>query len=89
MNTLKIRRSTTMILLISLVAGISMIMISPTISEPQSEQKTFVTHSGSVIQTSGEVIDPLYVESTLEFDPMNYLRDFDMAQHLHCLMAQL
>ncbi|MFB5603154.1 MAG: multicopper oxidase domain-containing protein, partial [Candidatus Nitrosomaritimum aestuariumsis] len=57
--------------------GISVGLIFPTISEAQTEQKTFVTHTGGVITTSGEVIDPVYVESTMEFDPMEYLRDFN------------
>ena len=43
----------------------------------QSEEKSFLTHSGSVIRTSGEILDPLYTSSTMEFDPMDYLRNFD------------
>ena len=54
-----------------------MIMVFPLFVEAQSEQKTFVTHSGAVVQTSGEIIDPLYTVSTVEFDPMKYLRDFN------------
>lgn len=42
-----------------------------------SEEKIFVTHTGSIVKTTGEIIDPLYVVSTLEFDPMEYLRDFN------------
>ncbi len=65
-------------ILVSLVMfGVSVSLIFPTISEAQSEQKTFVTHSGGVITTTGEIIDPLYVESTMEFDPMKYLREFN------------
>ena len=66
-----------MFLLLSLVVGFSAIAIFPTFSDAQSEPKTFVTHSGAVVQTSGEIIDPLYTVSTVEFDPMEYLRDFD------------
>jgi len=66
-----------MILLLSLVLVFSTIAILPTFSEAQSVSKTFVTHSGAIIQTSGEVIDPLYTVSTVEFDPMVYLRDFN------------
>ncbi len=43
----------------------------------QSEEKSFLTHSGSVIRTSGEILDPLYTSVTMEFDPMDYLRNFD------------
>ena len=66
-----------MLMLISFVVGVSIIVIFPTLSEAKSEQKIFVTHSGGIVKTTGEVIDPLYVESTMEFDPMEYLRDFD------------
>ena len=66
-----------MFLLLSLVVGFSAIAISPIFSDAQSEPKTFVTHSGAIVQTSGEIIDPLYTVSTVEFDPMEYLRDFD------------
>lgn len=52
-------------------------MIYPIISEAQFEQKTFVTYSGAVVKTSGEIIDPLYVVSDVEFDPMEFLRDFN------------
>ncbi len=63
--------------MISLIVGFSVIMIFPIFSEAQSEQKTFVTHSGAVIQTSGEIIDPLYTVSNVEFDPDKFLRNFE------------
>ena len=66
-----------MILVIFVIFGISIIMIFPAISEAQSEQKTFVTHSGAVVKTSGEVLDPLYTVSSVEFDPDEYLRNFE------------
>lgn len=50
--------------------------ILPTESQAQSE-KTFYTHSGGIVKTSGEVLDPLYTKSDIEFDPMKYLRDFN------------
>ena len=74
---LKIGRLTAMSLLFSFIVGFSIIISFPIISDAQSPLKTFVTHSGSVIQTSGEVIDPLYAVSTVEFDPMEYLREFN------------
>jgi FtsP/CotA-like multicopper oxidase with cupredoxin domain len=43
----------------------------------QLEETVFVTHTGAVISTTGEVLDPLYTSATMEFDPMDYLRDFD------------
>ena len=66
-----------MIMVITLFLFLSVIMITPIISEAQSEQKTFVTHSGSVVHTSGEVIDPLYTISTVDFDPDEFLRNFE------------
>ncbi|MEX0764053.1 MAG: multicopper oxidase domain-containing protein [Nitrosopumilaceae archaeon] len=41
------------------------------------EPKTFLTHSGAVIQTTGDVIDPIgYSGDPLEFNPDKYLREF-------------
>ncbi|MEX2060568.1 MAG: copper oxidase, partial [Nitrosopumilaceae archaeon] len=40
------------------------------------EPKTFLTHSGAVIQTTGDVIDPVgYSGDPLEFNPDKYLRE--------------
>jgi len=63
--------------LLLLVVALSVITVFPIISEAQSEQKTFLTHSGAVVQTSGEIIDPLYTISTVEFDPDEFLRNFE------------
>ncbi len=43
----------------------------------QLEDNIFVTHTGGVIKTTGEVLDPLYTSATMEFDPMKYLREFN------------
>ena len=69
-----------MILLLSVTIGLSVIAIFPNFSEAQSELKTFITHSGKVIRTTGDVIDPLYTVSTVEFDPMEYLREFNYGE---------
>ena len=74
---LKFSRSNLMVLILIVMFGLSIGLMFPTLSEAQKVQKTFVTHTGGVITTSGEVIDPVYVESTMEFDPMEYLRDFN------------
>lgn len=66
-----------MVLILLVVFGISAVLIFPILSEASSEEKMFVTHSGGVIKTTGEIIDPLYVVSTMEFDPMKYLREFN------------
>ena len=63
------------IMVLSVFVGISTItLIFPIFTDAQLEQKTFVTHSGQVIQTSGDVLDPLYTISTVEFDSDKFLR---------------
>jgi len=57
--------------------GISAALVFPTISDAQSEQKTLVTHTGGIIKTTGEIIDPVYTKATMEFDPMKFLREFN------------
>lgn len=63
--------------MLSAIIGVSTIIVFSAFSEAQLEQKTFVTHSGQVIQTSGDVLDPLYTTSTVKFDPEKYLRTFN------------
>ncbi|MBI5377061.1 MAG: multicopper oxidase domain-containing protein [Thaumarchaeota archaeon] len=42
------------------------------------EPKTFLTHSGAVIQTTGDILDPVsYAGEPLKFDPDKYLREFN------------
>jgi FtsP/CotA-like multicopper oxidase with cupredoxin domain len=42
------------------------------------EPKTFLTHSGTIIQTTGDVLDPIgYSGEPLKFDPEKYLRKFN------------
>ena len=66
-----------MILSLSILIGLSVVVFFTTFSDAQSESKTFVTHSGAMVTTTGEILDPLYTVSTVEFDPMEYLRDFN------------
>ncbi len=49
--------------------------VFPEMIEAQTE-KTFVTHSGAVIKTTGDILDPVYLPQTVEFDPQKYLREF-------------
>ena len=51
--------------------------IFPIISQAELEQKVFVTHTGAVVKTSGEVLDPVYSVQTVDFDPEQFLRDFN------------
>ena len=64
------------ILAIASIAA-TLYFVMPGAIEAQSEEKTFVTHSGGIIRTTGEVLDPLYTASTMEFDPMEFLREFN------------
>ena len=74
-------RSSVMIMAISVffVISIAYFVFAGDISA-QSEEKSFVTHTGGVIMTSGEVLDPLYTSATMDFDPMEYLRTFDYGE---------
>ncbi len=72
------RRSEVMILLIAATAVLSSVYFTlPDGINAQQQEKTFVTHTGGVIKTSGEVLDPVYSVSTVEFDPEEYLREFN------------
>ena len=42
-----------------------------------NQEKTFLTHSGAVIKTTGQVLDPIYTAQTVEIDPDKYLREFN------------
>ena len=67
------------LMIISLIAIVtaSSIFFVFNVTDAQSEEKTFVTHSGGIVKTTGEILDPLYTSATMEFDPMEYLRDFN------------
>jgi FtsP/CotA-like multicopper oxidase with cupredoxin domain len=67
-------------LMISAIIGISSIIGFFVFTEAQIEQKIFVTHTGKIIKTSGDVLDPIYTVSTVEFDPNKFLRTFNYGQ---------
>ncbi|ABK78202.1 multicopper oxidase [Cenarchaeum symbiosum A] len=60
---------------IGLAGGL--LLAAPGMSSAQKEETVFVTHTGAVVRTAGDVLDPLYTESTVEFDPMEFLREFN------------
>jgi manganese oxidase len=67
-----------MVTVLTVVVAVSALyFILPSISTAEIEEKIFTTHSGGIVKTTGEVLDPLYTVSTVEFDPMEYLRDFN------------
>lgn len=54
----------------------SLFFIFDSESEAQSLSKTFLTHTGGVVTTTGDILDPMYAVSEVEFDPQKYLREF-------------
>lgn len=60
-----------------MVVATALYFTLPIFSDAQTEPKTFVTHTGGVVETSGEILDPVYQVSTVEFDPDKYLREFN------------
>lgn len=61
----------------SAIAVLSASAISDVYTEAQRPPQTFLTHTGAVITTTGEVLDPVYQVSEVEFDPDEYLRNFE------------
>ncbi len=61
--------------IVAAVSVSSLYFVFPEVIEAQTE-KTFVTHSGAIIKTTGDVLDPVYMPQTVEFDPQKYLREF-------------
>lgn len=68
-----------MIIVITVVSlGFAGYLVFPAMDITAQEQpEVFVTHSGAVIQTTGDVLDPIYTIQELEFDPGKFLREFD------------
>lgn len=62
-------------LVLTTILGVSYFLY-PNTSEAKIE-KTFVSHNGAVIKTTGEVLDPVYTAQKVEFDPDKYLREFN------------
>jgi FtsP/CotA-like multicopper oxidase with cupredoxin domain len=71
-----INRTSAMILASSSLV-ILILMVLSVFTDASLEEKTFVTHSGKIIKTSGDVLDPLYAISTVEFNPDKFLRNFE------------
>ncbi len=51
--------------------------VYPNFSDAKNEEKNFLTHTGAVIKTTGDVLDPVYTSQTVKFDPEKYLREFN------------
>ena len=77
-------RSSKMILSIAVIGVIiAALAFVPMSITGQKNTQTFTTHSGAIIKTTGQILDPLYAESTLEFDPMEFLRNFEYGTVTH------
>lgn len=63
-------------LVVTAVLGM-LYFVYPNASEAKNDEKTFVTHNGAVVKTTGEILDPVYSTQTVEFDPDKYLREFN------------
>jgi FtsP/CotA-like multicopper oxidase with cupredoxin domain len=51
--------------------------VYPNVSDAKNEEKIFASHTGAIIKTSGDILDPVYTAQTVEFDPEKYLREFN------------
>lgn len=56
------------------LGGIAL-LIPSAMTEPETQ--FFVTHSGAQVATTGQILDHMYEVSDVEFDPMEYLREFN------------
>jgi FtsP/CotA-like multicopper oxidase with cupredoxin domain len=79
-------RSKIIITSITVIIAMSALYVAfPESINAQLEGNIFATHAGGVITTTGDVIDPVYTtttdpeytEATVQFDPMEYLREFN------------
>ena len=75
----KLVQSTKMFYILTAIAAVSSLyFIVPGVTIAEETPKTFLTHTGLVIQTTGEVIDPIgYDGDALDFDPEKFMKDFD------------
>ena len=74
---LRSRSGIMLVFIVAVVTISSIFLVFPEGINAQKEEKMFVTHTGGVVKTSGEVLDPVYQVSEVEFDPEKYLREFN------------
>ena len=78
MSRMEKSRSRIMIVfMISTFTLFSLYLAFPEGISAQQEEQAFVTHTGGVVKTTGEILDPVYQVSEVEFDPDKYLREFN------------
>ena len=66
-----------MLFALAVTAVLATIYFVYPISTDAKQERTFTTHTGGVIKTSGDVLDPVYTAQKVEFDPDKYLREFN------------
>ena len=72
-----LKRFSTMIFALAVTAILAALYFVYPASSDANEEKTFVTHTGKIIKTDGEILDPVYSAQTVEIDPDKYLREFN------------
>jgi len=65
-------------ILFVIIAVSGLYFVLPGITTAEETPQTFLTHTGLVIKTTGDVIDPIgYTGDALDFDPDTFMKDFD------------
>ena len=65
-------------ILFVIIAVSGLYFVLPGITTAEETPQTFLTHTGLVIKTTGDVIDPIgYTGDALDFDPETFMKDFD------------
>ena len=73
-----IQSSKMIYILIAIVAVSSLYFVVPSVIVAEETLRTFLTHTGLTIQTTGDVIDPIgYDGDALDFDPEKFMKEFD------------
>ena len=67
--------------LLAIVVVSSLYFVVPSVTIAEETPTTFLTHTGLVIQTTGDVIDPIgYDGEALDFDPDKFMKEFDYGE---------
>ena len=75
-------QSSKMLYILILIVGVSTLyFVIPSVTVAEETPKTFLTHTGLVITTTGDVIDPIgYDGEALDFDPEKFMKSFDYGE---------
>ena len=68
-------------ILLAIASVSSLYFVVPGVIIAEETPQTFLTHTGLVIKTPGEVIDPIgYDGEALDFDPDKFMKEFDYGE---------